>query len=331
MKEGTSTPRRRLLTAAVRIAVGVGVLAVLAWRVDLAAVRDQLAGVAPWSLGAALVAYAAGVALHAWRWRTLLRSRGLDPPVGTLARLILGANFLNLVLPGNLGGDLYRAYGARDQAASLLQSAGIVVFERYCGFLATFLMALVALASGDFVRRQPELTVAVLALFVAFLLPLPLAASRGAGAVAERLLRRMRLVRLAETTGRAAAAARTLVRAPRLVAAVLALSAGMKLCVGATLVLLAAGLGLHLDLLDVLIFLPLHTVVSALPLTVNGLGLREANLVGFFSRLGLGPEQATTLAFLHLIWLYATALPGAVFLLAGRGRGRGSARGSGVG
>jgi uncharacterized membrane protein YbhN (UPF0104 family) len=193
-------------------------------------------------------------------------------------------------------------------------------------------MALPALLVGGLARRQPQLASLVLLLFAAFLLPLGMAASGRMAAATTRLLERARLRRLGQIVGRSAAAVRSLVGAPRLLAGVLSLSVAMKACVAVTLLLLAASLGLRPRTAEVLLFLPLHTVVSALPLSVNGLGLREANLVGFFARLGFEAEQATSLALLHLLWLYVVALPGVLALVRApsdaapkaRSRGHGS-------
>ncbi len=255
-----------------------------------------------------------GVALHAWRWWVLLRFWRIETGFGHLVRLILGAGALNLVLPGNLGGDVYRALGVRGAATGWLPSSGLVVLERYCGWLATFALALPAFVASGFARRQPGLAFVVAGLGAVALAPLALAASRHAAAAAGAGLRRARLNRIAATAETGAAAVRAFVAAPRALGGVLALSAAMKLCVVVTLLLLADGLGLRLRAADVLVFLPLHTVVSALPVTLNGLGVREANLVAFFDRVGLSGEQATSLAFLHLAWIYLVALPGVLFL-----------------
>jgi uncharacterized membrane protein YbhN (UPF0104 family) len=174
-------------------------------------------------------------------------------------------------------------------------------------------MALLAMATSNFVFRQPGLAVAALSSLLVVAVPL-LAASRSLGGALEDALRRVGLVRTAELTARVAAAVRGFVAAPRLAVGVLGLSIAMKIGVAATLVLLADSLELRLRWVDVLVFLPIHAAVSALPLSLNGLGVREANLIVVFRQLGLTATQATSLAVLHLIWLYLTALPGVFFI-----------------
>jgi uncharacterized protein (TIRG00374 family) len=155
-------------------------------------------------------------------------------------------------------------------------------------------------------------------LFLLFLLPVFFAAGRRAGDVTENRLRQAGMGGVAELLHRATAAVKAVVTAPWFMLGLLALSVAMKLCVASVLVLLGDALGLRLRWLDVLVFLPLHSVVSSLPIAPNGLGLREANMVVFFTELGLDAEQATSLTLLHLVWIYVTAIPGGLFLFAPR-------------
>jgi uncharacterized protein (TIRG00374 family) len=321
----SGTPWARALPT-IRAVFALSVLALLAWRVDVVRVRMLLSQVSPGPLLAALGVGVTGTLFHAWRWRKLLRFRGSEPGRWEVVRVLITSNFVGLVLPGNLGGDLYRIHATRSEDVTLLQSTGLVVLDRYVGFLATFLMALPALVVGGFATQHPEIALIVLLLFLLFLLPVFLAVGRHAGELTENRLRQAGMGGFAELLHRAGMAVKAVATAPWLSLALLALSVAMKLCVAFVLVLLAEALGLRLRWLDVLVFLPLHSVVSSLPITPNGLGLREANLVVFFTELGLDAEQATSLAFLHLVWIYFTAIPGGLFLLAPRTDGRDAPR-----
>ncbi len=301
-----------------RLLVGAGLLAFLGYRVELGQVADRLRSLAPEPILGAVAVYLASLLLHTWRWRLVLASKGSDLGFWTCTRLLVAGNFLNLFLPGNLGGDVYRALGTRGATAGLLQSTGIVVMERYCGFLATFLMALAGVAASDFAAREPELTALVALLFGLFLLPVLLAASGPLTRLLDRTLLRLRLPRAAGLVARIVGAVRSFVRSPGLILALTLLSVAMKVCVVAVFRFLADALRLEVPWHELLVFLPIHTVVSALPISLNGLGVREANLVAFFTSTGLTGEQAASLAFLHLIWVYASALPGGLLLLRRR-------------
>lgn len=299
-----------------RLLVGGCLLAFLAYRVELGQVAERLHSLEPEPILGAVAAYLLSLLLHTWRWRLVLASKGSSLGFWSCTRLLVAGNFLNLFLPGNLGGDAYRALGTRGSTAGLLQSTGIVVMERYCGFLATFLMAVAGVATSDFAAREPELTALVSILFGLFLLPVLFAASGSLTRILERSLGR--LPRVASLAVRIVGAVRSFVRSPGLILALTLLSVAMKVCVVAVFRFLADALELEVPWHELLVFLPIHTVVSALPISLNGLGVREANLVAFFTSTGLAAEQAASLAFLHLVWVYASALPGGLLLLRRR-------------
>lgn len=320
-----SSRDRRWLS--IKLLVGLALLAFVGTRVDLRTVSDQIGKLSSGPVVLSLAVFAASILLHAYRWSLVLRFLRIGLSYLDTVRLIVAGNFLNLFLPGNLGGDLYRILGTRHRAASLVQATGVVVLERYAGFLATFLMAVGAIVFTDYSEEQPYVAVAVVGSLVAFLLPLLLGMRKGSAARIMAGLEKLRAERAARLMDRLSRALRRLARQPRLLLGLLALSAAMKACVALILHLLALGLGIEVSWIILLVFLPIHTVVSALPISLNGLGVREANLVGFFTLSGLTPEQAASLAFLHLIWIYGTALPGGLLLLVsespgGRSSGR---------
>lgn len=303
-----------------KLLFGILIIAVLAWSVDLGAVWDLLVRVAAWALIASIAAFAVSVLLHTWRWRRVLASRQIELGLWETVRLILCGNFFSLFLPGSLGGDVYRVLGAQKAAASLLQSTGTVLIERYCGFLATFLMALGAMLVTDFARRQPGIALFVLLMFCTFVFLVAMGTSRSLAAAAEALFRRLRFPRAVEYTTRISTALRAFVQSPGLIVELIALSVAMKLCSALVIWFLARGLSLPMRWDELAVFLPIYMVMSALPVSVNGLGVREASLVGFYMQMGLTAEQATSLAFLLLIWVYGTAIPGGLLLLWRRHR-----------
>lgn len=295
---------------AARLLVSLSILVGIVFFVDIPIVVSQLVRVRPWPLCVALLIFGLTIMLHSMRWLVLLRKREIAISPLRIVGLVLRGNFLNLFLPGNLGGDVYRALGARRAAASLLQSAGIVLLERYCGLLATFLMALVAIIVTGYIQAQPLIAGLVLCLFILSLVPILFGAVPRVSEAFVTAFRALTWVRAADLIQRISMGVTGFARSPKLVLALIGLSGIMKACVAATFYLLSVSLAIDVSWVDLFVFLPIHTVVSAMPISLNGLGVREANVVGFFTQVGLSSDQAASLALLHLIWLYGTALPG---------------------
>ena len=298
-----------------KILVSITLLGYLLWRVDLKLLYTLISKLALWAIVLVIFARIGSIACHIFRWHYLLKSRAIEVPLRSSVRLILVGNFFSLFLPGNIGGDVYRVYGIKAEAKSLLQSTGLVVFERYCGFLADFILAIPALCIGDLFSRDPALGMLVLALTGAFLVPVILIANVSIADFFAHAFMRIHFYKGVQLLQRISSAVRTLIFNKRLVVIVIILSVFMKLLYGLQVYFFAQGMAINMRLLDLMVFLPLHHIVSALPVSISGLGVREANMVLFFTRLGITDEQITGVAFLYLVWFYISSLPGGFYLL----------------
>ena len=148
--------------------------------------------------------------------------------------------------------------------------------------------------SAGFVLKKATLSALVaLGLLVAFAITRPDRVRRGVEALASRLLRRM---------GRAGSAADAPVRliGRGMVARAVALSVLSQAIALLQVWLLAHAVGIELNPLTMYAVITMGTVVSALPLSVAGLGTREATVV--FSLASLGVEAGPAASF-ALLWL----------------------------
>jgi hypothetical protein len=80
--------------------------------------------------------------------------------------------------------------------------------------------------------------------------------------------------------------------------------------------LLAVALGLRLPWTFFLIFVPVVNVAAMLPLTVSGVGIREAGYWYFLDAVGADREEALALGLISSAVALAAGLTGAPFLLA---------------
>ena len=143
-KSARGTAIRRL----VQIAATVAVLAYLLFSIDAGAVVKSVRAIPTGALlgSLGLLYFAVGIGL--FRWMVLLRAYGAQrmPSYLEAVRVFCGALFYNL-LPGAVGGDLYRAYVTRHcfDEGGLARSGSVVFVDRVLGFSA--LLMLVGAAS----------------------------------------------------------------------------------------------------------------------------------------------------------------------------------------
>ena len=72
----------------------------------------------------------------------------------------------------------------------------------------------------------------------------------------------------------------------------------------------ARALSLAVPLAAVAVFVPLVSLAGMVPVSVNGLGVREALYILLFGRVGVPAESAVSLALLYLAVTVVASLPG---------------------
>ena len=111
----------------------------MVWSLDTASIADRLFAVDPIAVAAALPITLAVSMLHAARWSIVVRANdGRLPWLGAV-RLTLIGYFFNQTLPSTLGGDAFRIWGAYRAGLSLTDAASSVILDRLVA-LATLLL-----------------------------------------------------------------------------------------------------------------------------------------------------------------------------------------------
>lgn len=223
----------------------------------------------------------------------------------TLVRQFLVGAYANNFLPTAIGGDALRIAMLRQESVSGHLAVSLVLLERAIGFAALVAIS----AAGAFIVDVPEAIRAIIAVlavgtFVAIL------ASRFLLRVPERV-RWSRLVppdlQLARGT----------------LALAFAWSLVLQLCsIGLSW---AVGLALGADVPAgfYLALVPLVWVVTMLPVTIGGVGLREAAFVYLFGSAGVSSELSLGISLGTYAGLLFTGLVGALVLARSIARGRG--------
>ena len=265
-------------------------------------------------VAAGVLLYAAGQALSAWKWRLLLGPVGLGAVRYTrlLAFYFVGM-FFNLFLPTVVGGDAVKALLLARETGSAARATTSVFMERNLGLFALLSIALVASWRAPAVDIMGvTLSTLTLILFAGFIAANAVLVTRGVYGLVDRLIA-------------AAAPARIRVRAAPLHAAVSAYAARVDVIAGAVLLSFvfqgvviavvffnARALDLDFPFSTVAVFVPLISLAGMIPVSVNGLGVREALYIFFFGRLGAPTEVSVSLALLYFAVTLVASLPGGI-------------------
>jgi len=242
------------------------------------------------------------------------------------------------VLPGAIFGDVYRVWDTRRDTGRGSEVVGVTVLER---LLALAALASIGLVVAPFLPATPEIERlrAVAVALCALLVVGPLAAlHRGLNAWMRDLLARFGsgaaglssgAAGLAARAGRALAAVAELAERPRTVAAAFALSVLMQWLVVAAVVALAAPLDTTLAWYWFAVVVPFVTLVTSIPISIAGTGVRELLYVTLFGVVGMKAGIALTLSLSILAAALVWGLLGLLLFALGRRPESELAQGSG--
>lgn len=281
--------------------------------INIASLRAALVTVSVAIVIAAAALTATGQCIGAVRWRILLSAYGAQsrPSLATAVRLYFVAGFYNTFLPGAVAGDVVRAVVTRatfeDHGAT--GALAVVLVERFLGLFAVFVLVLAGVAlSSDALNigslRGWSIAGCAASLVATLALPLGRRLARFLPRPLARIARRLpSVVRL------------------RAFAAAVALS----LCTQGTSViagwLILRAMHPGTSIADALLIVPAAVATAILPITVGGIGAREAAFVVLCGRLlGMASEDAVAVSLLLWVAMLMVGAAGGVLLLIGRGR-----------
>jgi len=286
-----------------RIAVSVSLLAVLAFRTNWGQLGQAFGQLQLRSWLAALGIYLVAQMISAVRWQALARPLGFGGAVWRYGAFYFIGMFFNMMLPTSVGGDIVRAWYLDHRPGRRLHALVSVLVDRASGLLVLLGVACIAMALCPILLPR-WISVAVwttAAISLAGILLLPFLhrwTSRF-----DRLHRLLRAVAV-------------YVRYPKLLLGTGVLSVFVQ---GANVVIvwvIGDAMGLHVPASYYWIFVPMVTLLTMLPLSLNGMGIREWSTVLFLAPLGVGQNEALCLSILWFtVFTAASLIGGLVYLL----------------
>ena len=267
-----------------------------------------------WFVPAVLVSIAT-VPLMAFRWRLLLSAKRIDVPIAWLTRTYFVALFAGQFLPAAIGGDAVRAVELGRRTHDAPEAVASVLIDRLVGLVSLVVLALAAVIAGGGSARRPGVIAAEAAFGAAAGVALALIfSSRLRGVVARALEPRSDGHRLAAGE-RFYDALHTYRGHSRTLALVGALALVVQLARVGVIWLLTKALGLDVPDSVILLTGPVVFASLALPVSLNGIGVREGVFVYFLHGYAARP-QAVALGLAFYAVGTITALGGAGVLAA---------------
>lgn len=294
-------------------AISLGLLAFFLSRIDLAHFIEALSNAKFSYVAICLVVYIVGQCLSSIRWALLARTVGFDNPLTDFAVYYFIGMFFSLFTPSTVGGDVGRVFYLAREGANRKDNGGATAFatisvlaDRAIGMAVLVWIGAVALLLFPEYRLPPTIlyvTYAIGAGLLLGLLSLPFL-SRVMPGKNHRIAKNLHIA---------------LQRYPRhwhaIVNAML-ISVVVHIIQVWMHVLIGRALNFDIPWSYALIIYPLVGTFSALPISLNGIGLREGGYIFMLNRIGVSSAHAIAFGLLWFALIVIDSLIGGlVFIL----------------
>ena len=301
-----ASPRRFSWRTLMQVTISALAIWLIARNVDLRETGRLLAAAhVPYVL-VAIVLYVIGQALSAYRWRLIGVSVDLNAPFVEYVRYYFIGMFFMFFGPSTLGGDFARGLYLATATRRRARAFNSVIFDRLNGLVTLVSVGAAAfLLFPEYDLPRPLFYVTVgfgAALFVGWCLAPVL--------VRMVFARDHRLRRFVEDDLGPFWSDR------RMLAAASAVSLVFHLLQIFIQWIVSRSLGLNVPFSYICVFHPLVSALSAIPISLSGIGLREGGYVLFLTQIGIDRASAVAYGSLWFVVLVVNSLIGGVVFLA---------------
>jgi glycosyltransferase 2 family protein len=312
---------KRVLTTTLQIAITI---ALLWWIFHDPSKRARMAEALKlaelWWFLPGLALFAVVLILQTHRWHLLLRAIGIRLQWMRTWKLVMIGMFFNLFLLGSTGGDVVKIFYAMREAGKEKAAAFLsIVLDRIMGLLAlAFVSVVVVIWKWDILMSTADAKwlLATIALILGGSLgviaaAVVVAALRLENRLPERLPLRRGIVDLAIAT-------RHYVKAPLTLVAVFGISVAAHLLMFSTFYFSALAFKARLSFADICSVMPIVNTITAMPISLQGVGWRETLFERLLALYGTPEAVAVLISISGYLISVAWSLVGGVIFMCYR-------------
>jgi len=261
--------------------------------------------------------HAVGLLISAIRWKLLLDDRGSRYSVTTLIQYYLVGTFFSHFLPSRFGGDVARMADTRHIREGLAGSFAVIVYERMSGIAALLAFALISsLVKFGFIKEIPVIYLFLVANLLAMILliwawkKIPenffIRFQRKPGWLS-RVLNKLNLVH---------AIIRDFLTRKKLLRKVMIWAFLLQLNVIIHYYFIGQSLKTTaIPFLDYFFIIPILLFILSIPISINGIGVRDFVLIKFFGYYGYDASYAIGFSLLDLFFNLVLGILGGMFYI----------------
>ncbi len=254
--------------------------------------------------------------INTFKWQLLLLHKKIRIPFRLIFVSQMIGMFVSSFLPSRYSGDAYRTYLVAKFSGKGHDTVASVILQRISGL---FVLVVICILGGIFCAVQlqlKELTLVVIAACMMVLVAIGMVFNRHAYYLMDKLLGLARLDRIKSHVQKLYASIQDYRRERKLLLWICGLSLLFYLLAFTTVYLACLAIRVQVPFIFIVFVLPVIYLLEALPISINGFGIREGAFVFFFTKVGLDFEEAFAISLVILLYRLIKTLLGGLFFIA---------------
>jgi len=302
----------------VRLILSVVLLVILFKVVNIQQLHGHLLKVDLLHYGIGLGFYFLFIGIWAVRWHYIIRATGENISLRRAFVTTLVGNFFAMFLPEMVGSDVARMYEVSHERGTNANIVSTVLLDRVIGLVSVILMGLVALVLANHYLSDPTAVALIVGLLAVLLVGWVAFFYRRLMEWVFKRLFSLPLINRFETKIRSLyEALYHLHNQPRLLVITLLLALLVQLAEVTAVIFVARASNIEASPVHFFLFMPIIWLVTTLPITISGLGVREGAFAFFFAEVGVASSEAVALSLLFFSLKVISGMVGGLALFKG--------------
>ena len=250
------------------------------------------------------------------RWKMLLKAVGISIPLKKLISSFSGGIFFSIFLPSTIGGDLVRAADLVEHTKKAKEVIATVFLDRLSGYMGLVFVILPALLLGRDLVLDKVVFTSVSVIVILLVVVLLVLFNNTIYSKITKWLSSPRSGKIKETIKNLHQEIHIFRNRKRMIVLNLTTSFIIQLIAPVSVYFIGLSLGIKVNFIYFIIFLPIIGAITLLPIAIGGLGLREGLFVVYFAKAGVVKQLALTMSLLSFSFVvFYAAIGGLIYVL----------------
>ncbi|MFA5093504.1 MAG: lysylphosphatidylglycerol synthase transmembrane domain-containing protein [Candidatus Omnitrophota bacterium] len=250
------------------------------------------------------------------RWKMLLKAAGVKAPFKKIISSFSGGVFFSIFLPSTIGGDLVRTVDLIDHTKKGKEVVASVFLDRLSGYIGLVIVILPALLLGRFLVLDKVVFSSVFTIVILLAIVLLVLFNNFIYTKITKFLSTPGAVKIKEILKNMHQEIHIFRNHKKTIIYNLILSFIIQLIGPVSVYFIGLSLGIKINFVYFLIFLPIIGAITLLPIAIGGLGLREGLFVLYFAKAGVIKQLALAMSLLSFSFvIFYAAIGGLIYVL----------------